>query len=178
MTTLVVVLGTCLFAWCAVLIVIRRAVRAARRAGARLSDRAGSSLRAYGTGPAAEAARLRRDMDRAVAGARRALTAATSVGAPTGDARSLLARLELAARSVDGELRVIEAHPDSARARPAVAGPRERAGLVRSAAAELVDGLVDAAGHDADDLALLHTACVIEAEALRESGRRARSSVV
>ena len=123
MTTLVVVLGTCLFAWCAVLIVIRRAVRAARRAGARLSDRAGSSLRAYGTGPAAEAARLRRDMDRAVAGARRALMAATSVGAPTGDARSLLARLELASRSVDGELRVIEAHPDSARARPAC-GPR------------------------------------------------------
>jgi len=117
-------------------------------------------------------------MDRAVAGARRALTAATSVGAPTGDARSLLARLELAARSVDGELRVIEAHPDSARAGPAVVGPRERAGLVRTAAAELVDGLVDAAGHDADDLALLHTTCVIEAEALRESGRRARSRVV
>ena len=105
------------------------------------------------------------------------LTAAASVGAPTGDARSLLARLELAARSVDGELRVIEAHPDSARVRPALAGPRERAALVRSAAAELVDGLLAAAGHDADDLALLHTACVIEAEALRASGRRARSSV-
>jgi len=36
MTTLVVVLATCLFAWCAILIVIRQAVRAARRAGARL----------------------------------------------------------------------------------------------------------------------------------------------
>jgi hypothetical protein len=115
-------------------------------------------------------------MDRAVAGARRALTAASSVGAPTGDARSLLARLELAARSVDGELRVIEAHPDSARLRPALTGPRERAALVQSAAAALVDGLLAAAGHDADDLALLHTACVIEAEALRESGHRARST--
>ncbi len=177
MTTVVVVLATCLFAWCAVLVLIRRAVRAAHRVGVRLSDRARSSVLAHGTGPAAETARLRRDMDRAVAGARRALTAAASVGAPTGDARSLLARLELAARSVDGELRVIEAHPDSARVRPAVAGPRERAALVRSAAAELVDGLLDAAGHDADDLALLHTACVIEAEALRASGRRARSNV-
>ena len=58
-----------------------------------------------------------------------------------------------------------------------MAGPRERAALVWSAAAELVDGLLAAAGHDADDLALLHTACLIEAEALRTSGRSARSSV-
>jgi hypothetical protein len=89
----------------------------------------------------------------------------------------LLARLVLAARSVDGELRVIEAHPDSARLPPALTGPRERAALVRSAAAALVDGLLAAAGHDADDLALHHTACEIEAEALRESGRGARSKV-
>ena len=177
MTTFLVVLATCLFAWCAVLVVVRRAVRAARCAAAQISDRARSAVLAHGTGTAAEAARLRRDMDRAIAGARRALAAAASVGAPTGDARSLLARLELAARSVEGELRVIEAHPDSARVRPAVAGPRERAALVRSAAAALVDGLVDAAGHDADDLRLLHTACLIEAEALRAGGAGARSSV-
>ena len=89
----------------------------------------------------------------------------------------MLARLELAARSVDGELRVIEAHPDSARLHQALAGPRERAALVQSAAAALVDGLLAAAGHDGDDLALLHTACVIEAEALRESARGARSKL-
>ena len=178
MTTLVAVLATLLFAWCAVLLVVRRAVRAAGRLGARCSERARSAVRAQGTGPAAEAARLRRDADRAVAGARRALAAATSVGAPTGDARALMARLELAARSVDGELRVVEAHPEAARARTALAGPRERAALVRSAAAELVDGLLHAAGHDADDLALLHTACVIEAEALRAGGDRARSGSV
>ena len=177
MTTLLVVLATCLFAWCAVLLLVRRAVGAARRAGARLSDRARSSVLVHGTGPAAEAARLRRDMDRAVTGARRALAAADSVGAPTGDARSLLARLELAARSVDGELRVIEVQPHSARLRAAVAGPRERAALVRSAAEQLVDGLLEAAGHDADDLALLHTACVIEAEALQAAGRAVRSDV-
>jgi hypothetical protein len=177
MTTVVVVLATCLFAWCAVLMLVRQAVRGARRVGARLTDRARSSVLAHGTGPAAEAARLRRDLDRSVAGARRALTAAASVGAPTGDARSLLARLELAARSVDGELRVIEAHPEAARLKPALAGPRDRAALVRSAAAELVDGLLAAGGYDADDLALLHTACVIEAQALRETGRSARSSV-
>jgi hypothetical protein len=87
----------------------------------------------------------------------------------------LLARLELAARSVDGELRVVEAHPDSVRLRPAMAGARERAALVRSAAAELVDGLLGAAGYDADDLALLHTACVIEAEALRAAAGAATS---
>ena len=177
MTTLVVVLATCLFAWCAVLLVVRRAVRAARHLGTRLSEQARSAVRAHGAGPGAEAARLRRDTDRAVAGARRALAAASSVGAPTGDARSLLARVELAARSVDGELRVVEAHPDPARARTALAGPRERSALVRAAAAELVDGLLHAAGHDADDLALLHTACVIEAEALRASSEKARSRV-
>ena len=167
MTTLVVVLATCLFSWCAVVLVVRRAVRAARHLGDRLSERAHSAVRAHGTGPAAEAARLRRDTDRAVAGARKALAVAVSVGAPTGDARSLLARLELAARSVDAELRLVEAHPDPARARAALVGPRQRAALVRSAAAKLVDGLVEAAGHDAGDLALLHTACVIEGEALR-----------
>ena len=51
MTTVVVVLATCLFAWCAVLVLIRRAVRAAHRAGVRLSDRARSSVLAHGTGP-------------------------------------------------------------------------------------------------------------------------------
>jgi hypothetical protein len=93
------------------------------------------------------------------------------VGAPTGDCRSLLARLELAARSVDGELQVLEAHPDAAGRGAALAGPRERARTVCSAAAELVDGLLQATGHDDEDLALLHTACVIEAEALRSSRR-------
>jgi hypothetical protein len=164
MGTAVAVLATLLFAWCAVLLLARSVVRAVRRQAGRLSDRARSAALTHGSGPTAEAARLRRDMDRSLAGTRRALAAAKSIGAPTGDSRSLLARLELAARSVDGELRVIEAHPDAAR--------RERVALVRSAAAELVDGLLQASSHDADDLALLHTACVIEAEALRSTGHR------
>jgi hypothetical protein len=173
MGTAVAVLATLLFAWCAVLLLARSVVRAVRRQAGRLSDRARSAALTHGSGPTAEAARLRRDMDRSLAGTRRALAAAKSIGAPTGDSRSLLARLELAARSVDGELRVIEAHPDAARLGPALAGPRERVALVRSAAGELVDGLLQASSHDADDLALLHTACVIEAEALRATAGHA-----
>ena len=172
MGTAVAVLATLLFAWCAVLLVLRAAVRTVRRHTGRLRDRARTAALAHGVGPAAEAARLRRDLDRSLAGARRALAAATATRSPVGDSRSLLARLELAARSVDGELRMVEAHPDAARLGSALTGPRERAALVRSAAGELVDGLLHASGHDADDLALLHTACVIEAEALRSTGHR------
>ena len=87
--------------------------------------------------------------------------------APVGDVRSLLGRLELAARSVDGELKVLESQPDRSRVAAQLAGPRARAEVIISSAAQLVDGLLNAAGHDADELSLLQAACAIEADALR-----------
>lgn len=162
----------CVLSAAAVLVLVRRAVRVARRRVERLADRARLTARTYGAGPSAEVARLRRDMDRSLSGARRALAASRAVHAPVGDVPSLLARLELAARAVDAELRVLESQPDPARAAAQLEGPRSRARLVASSAAQLVDGLLAAAGHDADDLTLLQTACTIEADALRAAGRR------
>ena len=150
-----------------VLLLIRRAVRAARRKVARLSDRARLTARAHGIGPTAEVARLRREMDRSLDGARRALAAARAVHAPVGDVPSLVARLELAGRAVDGELRVLEAQSDTSRIVTQLAGPRSRAEAISSSAAQLVDGLLHATAYNADELSLLQTACDIEANALR-----------
>jgi hypothetical protein len=156
------------------LLLIRRAVRAARRRIGRLSDRAWLTARAHGTGPAAEVARLRREMERSLDGARRALAAARAIHSPVGDVPSLLARLELAGRAVDGELRVLEAQSDASRIEAQLAGTRARAEVISSAATQLVDGLLQAAAYDAEELSLLQTACAIEADALRSTVRHGR----
>jgi hypothetical protein len=148
-------------------LLVRRAVRAAWRKIKQISDRARLTARAYGVGPSAEVAKLRREMARSLDGAGRALAAARAVGSPVGDVPSLLARLELAARAVDGELQVLEAQHDGARVADQLAGPRSRAEVITSSATHLVDGLVQAAGHDAEELSLLQAACAIEADALR-----------
>ena len=161
------VLGVCGYLW---FLVIRAGVRAARRVGQELTGRVVLVARAQGVGPQADVARLRRDLDRSVGGVRRALAAARTVHAPVGDVPALLARLELAAQSVEGELRVLEAHPDRDRVAAQLAGVRSRVRAVESASHDLVDGLLHAAG-EPDELALLQTACAIEADALREAAR-------
>ena len=177
MGTLMAVLATLAFCSCAVVFVVRSMVRAFRRRLLGVRESALLRARSHGVGPAAEVARLRRDMERSVGGARRALAAAQTVGAPLGDVRSLLARLELAARAVDGELQMLESQPDRSRQTVGLAGARVRAGLVTTSAADLVDGLLHAAGHQDDELSLLHAACAIEAEALRVSSRSASRRV-
>ena len=172
MGTLMAVLATLAFCSCAVVLVVRSTVRMVRRRLLGLRDAAVLRARAHGVGPAAEVARLRREMERSVGGARRALAAAQAVQAPVGDVRSLLARLELAARAVDGELRMLESQPDRARLAAGLEGVRVRAGLVATSAAELVDGLLRASGHRDDELSLLHAACALEAEALRAPATR------
>ncbi len=169
MGTLMAVLATLAFCSCAVLLVVRSTVRAVRRRLIGLREAAALRARAYGIGPAAEVARLRREMERSVGGARRALAAARAVQAPVGDVRSLLARLELAARAVDGELQMLESQPDRARLTAALETARVRADLVTTSAAELVDGLLHASGYRDDELSLLHAACALEAEALRST---------
>jgi hypothetical protein len=172
MQTLLAVLATVAFCSCAMVFVVRRTVRAVRRRLVALRDRAQLVARAHGVGPAAEVARLRREMERSLAGARRALAAAEAVHAPVGDVRSLLARLELAARSVDAELRVAQSQPNPSRIAAGLAGPRSRVELIVGSAAQLVDGLLHSAGHDSAELTLLETACSIEADALRSLGGR------
>jgi hypothetical protein len=179
MQTLLAVLACLVFCSCAVVLVIRSAIRRARRRLLRLRDRAQLVARAHGVGPDAELARLRRDLERSLSGARHALAAAQAVHAPVGDVPSLLARLELAARSVDGELRMLESQPDRSRVPAALDGPRSRVVVITTSAAQLVDGLLHATGHDTAELSLLQTACAIEADALRslgEPGRRGRAT--
>jgi hypothetical protein len=159
-----------------ILLLVRRAVRAARRRVRSLSDRARLTARAHGVGPAAEVARLRREMERSLDGARRALAAARAVQAPVGDVPSLLARLELAGRAVDGELRVLEAQSDTSRIVTQLAGPRSRAEAISSSAAQLVDGLLHATAYDVEELSLLQTACDIEADALRPADPQLREA--
>ena len=160
-------LATLAFTSCVALYLVQRVVRAARSRLLEVRDRAQLAARAHGVGPAAEVARLRREMERSLSGARRALAAARAVHAPVGDVRSLLGRLELAARSVDGELKMLESQPDRSRVAAQLVGPRARAEVIISSAAQLVDGLLNAAGHDADELSLLQAACALEADALR-----------
>lgn len=170
METLLAVLAILAFSSLCIVVLVRRAVRAARRRIRRLADRARLTARAHGVGPCAEVARLRREMERSLDGARRALGAARAVHAPVGDVPSLLARLELAARAVDGELRVLEAQSDGARIATQLAGPCSRAKVISSSAALLVDGLLHATAFDVEELTLLQTACAIEADALRALG--------
>jgi hypothetical protein len=131
----------------------------------------------YAGGTNGEIATLRRDVERSVTGARRALRAARAVDAPVGDVPALLARLELAARAVDGELRMLEAQPDRSRVSAGLAGPRSRAHAVVDSAATLVDGLLEAAGYRDEDLAVLQAECAIEADALRAASRRPSSGL-
>jgi hypothetical protein len=167
MQTLFAVLATVAFSSCVLVLAVRSAVRVVRRRLVRLRDRAQLVARARGIGPQAEVARLRRELDRSLAGARRALAAAQAVQAPVGDVRSLLARLELAARSVDGELRMLASQPEPTRVAAQLDGPRSRVEIITTSAGQLVDGLLHAAGHDTDEITLLQAACAIEADALR-----------
>jgi hypothetical protein len=176
MELLLAVVAVLVFSGCVVVIVVRRVLHNVRRRLVVLRDRARLAAQACGLGPPAAAARLRREMERSLSGVRRALTAARAVDAPVGDVPSLLARLELAARAVDGELRVLMSQPDGSRMAAQLAGPRKRADAIAESAACLVDGLLDAASHDAAELTALHAACAIEAAALR-APRSAEQSV-
>ena len=169
METFLAVMAVLAFCACAVVTVVRRVLRRVRRRLLVLRDRADLAARARGFGPVAAAAQLRREMERSLSGVRRALTAARAVDAPVGDVPSLLARLELAARAVDGELRVLTSQPDGSRMTAQLAGPRKRAQAITESAACLVDGLLQAASHDAAELTALQDACAIEADALRAS---------
>jgi hypothetical protein len=150
-----------------VVLLVRRAVRAARRRITRLSERARLTAHAYGVGPTAEVARLRREMERSLSGTRRALAAARAVQAPVGDVPSLLARLEHPAPPHHPHHPQHDAQSDASRIMTQLAGPRSRAEAISSSAAQLVDGLLHATAYDVEELSLLQTACDIEADALR-----------
>jgi hypothetical protein len=170
--TLLILSAILVAGWFVLLALVAWALRGLHCRVRAVGGRARLAARAYGVGPVSEVARLRRQMSRSLAGARHALAAARAVHAPVGDVPSLLARLELAASGVDAELRMLEAQPDRLRIAAQLPGPRSRAEAISSSAAHLVEGLLAAAGHDADELSLLQAACGVEADALRSAARR------
>jgi hypothetical protein len=167
MELLVAVLATLAFMTCALVGLALHTGRVVSRRVAGVRDRARLAARSYAGGTAGVVARLRRDLERAVTGARKALAVARAIDAPVGDVPSLLARLELGAHGVDGELQLLETQPDPARVAAGLDGPRGRARALTEAAGRLVDGLLDAAGSAAVDVPLLQAECAIESEALR-----------
>jgi sugar phosphate isomerase/epimerase len=146
-------------------------VRAIRRLIAPVVQRAGLAVSARAPGDGGAVARLRRDLDEAVRRGRRALAVAETLGSPVGDAPGLIGRIETAAADTSAELQAISA----------VADPARRAGLLGAAklrVAELVDAaddLAEAVAHAAavarSDFGELRSACLAEAEALREGAR-------
>ena len=171
METLLIFSAVVVSLWIAVFVLVGYAVRGLHRRARSAGDRARVLVRAHGLGPLAEVARVRREVARSLAGARRALDAAQAVRSPVGDVPSLLARLELAAHSVDAELRMLEAQPNRMRISARLPAVRSRAEAISSSAARLVDGLLAAAGRDVDELSLLQASCAIEADALRAAAR-------
>ena len=139
MEVLLAVVATLAFMSCAVVGLTLRLARGIRQRALSVRDRAGLAARSYAAGPAGEVARLRRDLDRSVTAAHKALAVARAVDAPVGDVPSLVARLEYAAHRVDGELQLLEAQPDRARVTAGLDGPRDRALALTDAAGRLVD---------------------------------------
>ncbi len=150
---------------------VSRAVR--RRAGA-VTMRAKVVARGYAPGAMGEAARLRRELERARLSVRSGLSIARVTRAPIGDVPALLKRIEAAAVSVDAELRMVESMRDRSRMAAALEGPRSRAVALVAAADDLTAGLVAASGAGGADMSLLQAECAIEAEALRAAGDRER----
>lgn len=172
MELLLVLLAMLLISSVVGIVLLGRVLQAASRRVQAVRGQATLALKASAGGPHGEAARLRREMARAVKGARRALRAARAVDAPEGDVASLLARLELAAHEVDGELCMLEGQHDRQRVATALSGPASRAQAVIDSAGDLVDALMAGADRAASDLSLLQAECGIEADALRGDARR------
>ncbi len=171
MELLLAFVATLAFASCAVVALVLTTTRAVGRRLLAARERGRLAARAYTGGTTGDIARLRRDLERSVTGARKALAVSRAIDVPVGDVPSLLARLETAAHRVDGELRLLETQPDPARVATGLPGPRDRAAVLGVAAARLVDGLSDAAGFDAADIAHLQVQCATEAAALRATRR-------
>ncbi len=153
-------------------VVMVRAVRAVRRSALAAADRVALTARSLAIGPTGELARLRRDLASSLAALHRAVGVARAGGTPLGDVPGLLARLELAAGTVDAQLRLLESLRDPARVQAGLAAPRSEALAVITSARDLADGLLASAARVVPDLAVLQAECAIESDALRARDRR------
>lgn len=157
--------------FCAVAGVTVLAVRAMRRAVTPVVQRAGLAVSAYAPGDLGAVARLCRDLDEAVRRGRRALAVAKTLGSPVGDAPALVGQIETAAAETSAELRAISAVADPSRRAALLSAAKRRVHELVDAADDLAEAVARAASVARSDLAELRSACLAEAEALREGAR-------
>lgn len=160
-----------------------RAVRGVRRGVARGTAHArrlveDTQLRArrYATpGVAGEVARLRLDLRTAIDSTFAALDAHRPQDAGLSEAAALLARLNDHARSLDGELKLLEREPDRSRIAARLPDLATRVGHITHSADSLRWAAQDRAQHaGADDLAELTAQIALESAALRHWAPAAR----
>ncbi len=159
-----------------VVVLLVRAVGAARTRVHATAESARLRARAFALGPAAEVARLRLELRAAIDAVGQALAGALAARWPVGDTPMLVRRLEAAAAGVDAQLRVLELERDPRRLAGALPRLRERASTVAGSAAALRLALLESGLRTGEDeLASLRADCAIEADALRARPRRPAS---
>ena len=120
------------------------------------------------TGTAGELAKLRLQLRTSIDSTTRALEEGRVSDASLSEAAGLLARLDDHARTLDGELRMLEREPDRARVAARLPELTERTHRITHSADTLRWAAQDRARHFADDeLAALNREIALEAGALR-----------
>ena len=132
------------------------------------AQRAALRARTLGIGAAADVARVRWQLQDAVASSGRAVAVARAQGWPTGDAAALQSRLRAVAQSLDAELALAAAEPDGSRRAAMLADLRAQVHVVAGSAADLRRGLAAGSGRcRGDEIARLADDCRLELRALR-----------
>lgn len=144
---------------------VQRAAPQARRAAEDVAIKARSMTRGGAHG---KVAKLRGEVRGALAASRRVLEPGADDDAQLAEALTLLARLDAAAKDLDGELQLLEREPNQARVQGRLASVQERADRIVHSASSLRWAAQDRRHRFADeDLARLSKECEDEAGALR-----------
>ncbi|WP_030233711.1 hypothetical protein [Streptomyces sp. NRRL S-350] len=168
-----------LFGIAAVVLAVVGTVKAAKAVGARIEKHEANARRAVETatlkakkytkvGPPAQIAAVRLSLRTSLDGTRQVLEGGTAQGDHLSEALGLLTRLDAHAAELDGELRMLEREPDTARIAAKLPQLRERAERITHSAETMRWAAQDRMHRFADDeLSRLTQECENEAGALR-----------
>jgi hypothetical protein len=155
-----------------IVLVVLGMVRAARAVGAKAEDLTLRTKAYTNLGSQGRIATTRLRLRTALEGTRDALNTAAAQDAQVGESMALLRRLSEHAAELDGQLRVLEREPDTARVDAKLPELRRRAEQIMHAAEELRWAVQDRQHRFAEDeLARLTDECTQEADALRHWDR-------
>ncbi|MFJ8624124.1 hypothetical protein ACIRD3_14925 [Kitasatospora sp. NPDC093550] len=168
-----------LFGIAAVVLAVVGTVKAAKAVGAKIEKHEANARRAVETvalkaktytkvGPPAQIATVRLGLRTSLDGTRQVLESGLGQDGQLGEALALLTRLDAHAAELDGELRMLEREPDTARIAAKLPELRERAERITHAAESMRWAAQDRMQRFADDeLSRLSQECESEAGALR-----------